>query len=169
MVLGPPWLRTSALGDSTRRYSALSLKRSPLSKETVSRSRSGLRRTSLGQELVKDLAEGIALFSRQLAGFAGQHHRHAIADGIGQARGAADQLLPLAVIAQHALGQGTDQDFQQLGIGFHLALSLCPRGPRRASVDRAGAGLAAHFQKRQQGGGTLFEAPGFQQGLLLDG
>src|SRR5579875_4144385 len=113
MVLGPPWLRTSALGDSTRRYSARSAKRSPLSKAMVRRSRSGLRRISLGQGLEKGLAEGIAFFFAQFPRLAGQHHRHAAADGIGEAGGAADQLLLVAVIAQHALGQGADQDLQQ--------------------------------------------------------
>src|ERR1700761_7863489 len=88
MVLGPPWLRTSALGDSTLRYSARRPKRSPLSKATVSTSRAGLRRISLGQGLDEALAEGIAFFFAQLARFPGQHHRHAAPDGIGQGRGA---------------------------------------------------------------------------------
>src|ERR1051325_3376440 len=100
MVLGPaPWPRTSALGDSTRRYSALSSKRSPLSKATVRTSCAGLRRISLGQGLEAGLlAEGIALFIAQLPRLAGQHHRHPAPDGIGQPRGARHQLLLLLVV-----------------------------------------------------------------------
>src|SRR3954466_11209891 len=122
MVLGPaPWPRTSALGDSTRRYSALSSKRSPLSKAMVRVSCAGLRRISLGQGLEEGLlAEGIAFFIAQLPRLAGQHHRHSAADRIGQARGARHQLLFLLVVAQSRLGQGADQDFQQFGVGVHV-------------------------------------------------
>src|SRR5579863_2402804 len=127
MVLGPPWLRTSALGDSTRKYSARSPKHSPLSNAMVRMSRAGLRRISLGQGLDEGSAQGIAFFFGQFPRLSRQHHRHAVADGIGEARGAADQFLPLAVIAQHALGQGTDQDLEQLGIGFHNGL-MVPSG-----------------------------------------
>src|SRR6185503_17023249 len=111
MVLGPaPWPRTSALGDSTLRYSAASSKRAPLSKATISRSCAGLRRSSVGQGAsVLLLSAAIALFVRQRAGFVGQHHRHAAANGIGETRGAGDQLLSLAIIVKPSLGQGADQ------------------------------------------------------------
>src|SRR5690349_6147617 len=118
MVLGPPpWPRTSALGDSTRRYSARSSNRLPSSNATVSTSRAGLRRISLGQ----GLPEGIAFFIAEPARFVLQHHRHAAADGIGKARGARHQFLLFAVIMQGRLGQRANQDFQQFGIGFHAA------------------------------------------------
>src|ERR1043166_2545005 len=116
MVLGPaPWPRTSALGDSTRRYSAPRSKRSPLSNATLSVSRAGLSLISLGQIL----SEGISLFIAQLPRLAGQHHRHAAANGIGQARRPRHQFLFVAVIAQGRLGQGADQDFQQFWVGVH--------------------------------------------------
>src|SRR6478736_3594762 len=109
MVLGPaPWPRTSALGDSTRRYSALSSKRAPPSKATVSVSCAGLRRSSVGQGSLL----AIAFLVRKLACFIRQHHRHTSTDGIGQARRPGHQLLLLAVIMQPRLGQGTDQDLQ---------------------------------------------------------
>src|SRR4051812_13940543 len=98
MVLGPaPWPRTSALGDSTRRYSARSSNRPPLSKATVRTSRSGLRRSSVGQGAAASLFGAIAFLVRKLARFIGQHHRNPAADGIGQARGPGHQLLFLAV------------------------------------------------------------------------
>src|SRR5262245_27746894 len=109
MVLGPaPWPRTSALGDSTLRYSAASSKRLPSSKAMVSVSRAGLRRISLGQGLERGSAEDIAFFIAQGACFARQHHRHAVTDGIGEAGSAADQFLSVAVIAQGGLGERAD-------------------------------------------------------------
>src|SRR3954469_10427742 len=99
MVLGPPpWPRTSALGDSTRRYSARSSKRAPSSKPTVKTSRSGLRRSSVGHGLAEGLSEGIALFIGQGARFAGKHHRHPAANGIGESSALGNQFLLLAVI-----------------------------------------------------------------------
>src|SRR3954463_8378746 len=98
MVLGPaPWPRTSALGDSTRKYSAPSSKRSPLSNATLSVSRAGLSLISLGHGL-EELSEGIALFITQLPRLTGQHHRHPAANGIGQARRPRHQFLFVAVI-----------------------------------------------------------------------
>src|SRR5471032_730277 len=135
MVLGPPWLRTSALGDSTRSSSARSSKRAPSSNATVSTSRAGLRRISLGQ----GLAEGIAFLIAQGTRLARQHHRHAAANGIGQAGGAGDQFLFLAVIAQVGLGQGADQDFEQFGISVH-ALSLAQWGRLRRPFPAAPSG-----------------------------
>src|SRR5215813_3059091 len=104
MVLGPPpWPRTSALGDSTRRYSARSSNREPSSKATVSRSRPGLRRISLGQGLEGPSAAAIALVIAQLPRFARQHHRHAAPDGIGKAGAAGNQFLLVAVVVQGGL------------------------------------------------------------------
>src|SRR3569833_124734 len=124
MVLGPaPWPRTSALGDSTRRYSAASSKRAPLSKATVSLSCAGLRRSSVGHGASPLLlSAAIALFVRQRAGLVGQHYRHAAANGIGKPCGPRDKLLPLTVIMQPGLGQRADKDFQQFGVGFHILL-----------------------------------------------
>src|SRR5690348_1358471 len=107
MVLGPaPWPRTSALGDSTRKYSAPRSKRSPLSNATLSVSRAGLSWISLGHGLEEGLSEGIAFFVTQLPRLAGQHHRHTAANGIGQARSPRHQFLFVVVITQGRLGQG---------------------------------------------------------------
>src|SRR3954451_14133263 len=101
MVLGPaPWPRTSALGDSTRRYSAASSNRSPLSKATVRTLWSGFRRNSVGQ----GASWAIAFLVRKLARFIGQHHRHTAADGISETRRFGHQLLFVAVIMQACLG-----------------------------------------------------------------
>src|SRR5262245_62057978 len=103
------WPFTSALGLSTRRYSAERRKRDPSSK-VISRMRPpGLRRISCGQ----GSADSVVI---QLPGFFDQHDGDAVADRVGEARGAGDQLLALGVIDQRLLGQGADQDLQQFGI-----------------------------------------------------
>ena len=50
-----------------------------------------------------------------------QHNGNAVADRIGKPRGAADQLLALGIIVERRLGQGTDQDLEQLRIEAALA------------------------------------------------
>src|ERR1700754_2862409 len=48
--------------------------------------------------------------------FLGQHDRNAVADRVGELRGARDQLLTLAVIFERALGERADQDFEQFRV-----------------------------------------------------
>ena len=47
-----------------------------------------------------------------------QHDRHAVADGVGEAGLAADQLGLGAVVVEGAAGDGADQDFQQARINL---------------------------------------------------
>src|SRR5262249_8584847 len=54
--------------------------------------------------------------SIQLAGLLGQHDRDAVADRVGELGGARDQLLSLRVVFKRALGQGADQNLEQLGV-----------------------------------------------------
>src|SRR6185369_14311343 len=68
-----------------------------------------------------------------------QHDRDAVADRIGELGRARDQLLPLRVVFQRALGERTDEDLQQLRIdaaggpfdgrdGGHASLSFVMPG-----------------------------------------
>src|SRR6185437_9049000 len=111
----PPWPCTSALGDSTRRYSAGSEKLSPLSNATCSVVLAASRRSSVGQAVISAIAFGVGKF----AGFVRQHDRDAVADRIGKSRLFAHKFLPFAVVMQRRLGERADEDFQQFGIGFH--------------------------------------------------
>src|SRR5579862_1312167 len=45
-----------------------------------------------------------------------QHDRDAVADRIGEFRGARDQLLLRRIVFERAFGHRADQDFQQLGV-----------------------------------------------------
>ncbi len=65
-----------------------------------------------------------ALARVELARFLGQHDGNAVADRVGEARGAADQLLALGVVVERGLGQRTDQDLEQLRIEPPLAAAL---------------------------------------------
>src|SRR5919199_286602 len=58
----------------------------------------------------------------ELARLLGQHDRDAVADRISELRRAADQLLALAVVFEHGLGDRADQDFKKLRVDA--------RGPR---------------------------------------
>src|SRR3954452_16047069 len=75
----------------------------------------------------------------ELAGLLGQHDRHAVADRIGEAGGAADQLSGGPVILQRRAGDRTDQHLEQARI------DLARRG--RRGVSGGGAG--------NEGGGGL--------------
>ncbi|MPN30872.1 hypothetical protein SDC9_178343 [bioreactor metagenome] len=58
----------------------------------------------------------LQFFVAQLPRLVLQHHRNAVAHGIGQAGTARDQFLALAVIGQRTFGDGADQQFKQFGI-----------------------------------------------------
>src|SRR5579872_734071 len=49
-----------------------------------------------------------------------QHDRNAVADRIGELGRMRDQFVVLLIPDQRLLGLGTDQDFQQFGIGFFV-------------------------------------------------
>jgi len=54
--------------------------------------------------------------SFQPARFLGQHDRYAVPDRVGELGLAGDQLLPFGIVFKRALGEGTDEDFQQFRI-----------------------------------------------------
>jgi hypothetical protein len=57
---------------------------------------------------------GFQFFVAQRAGFVFQQNGNAVAHRVGQA-GAARSVPALAVVAQRALGDGADQQFEQFG------------------------------------------------------
>src|SRR3546814_8179643 len=59
-----------------------------------------------------------------------QHDRDAVADRIGEPRLIADQLLRRGVVAQRPLGQGADQELQQLRVDPRLGARLRPSACR---------------------------------------
>src|SRR5207248_6263773 len=151
IVFSPgPWPCTSADGLSTRRYSAGRLNSLPSSKRISSRFSAFFRRSSTGQGAAvfkarcspladRRQALGGDLVLAQGARLVDQHDRDAVADRIGEPRLLADQFLRGAIIAQRPLGQGTDQDFQQLGVDVgrfvHIVLRiLLPMIPRALSA-----------------------------------
>src|SRR3954447_24922172 len=149
IVFSPgPWPCTSADGLSTRRYSAGRLNSLPSSKRISSRFSVFFRRSSTGQGVLVFKARcspvadrrqplGGDLILPQGARLVDQHDRNAVADRVREPRLLADQLLRRAVIAQRALGQGTNQDFQQFRIdvrGFVHAVLRALRLP----IARAG-------------------------------
>ena len=94
LLLAAAWPCTSALGDSTRRYSAASTKRAPDSKATVKLALSGTAAFRSARAFQRPSRCGFGQFAR----LGGQHDRHAVADRIGEPRELADQLLLLAII-----------------------------------------------------------------------
>src|SRR4051794_13573898 len=54
--------------------------------------------------------------SIQPARVLGQHDRDAIADRIGKLGGAGNELLPFRIVFERPLGEGADEDFEELGI-----------------------------------------------------
>src|SRR3990172_733765 len=66
----------------------------------------------------------LALALVELARFFRQHDGNAVADRIGQARGAADQLLTLGVVVERGLGQGANQDLQRFWMEAAIAAAL---------------------------------------------
>src|SRR5438105_12190328 len=140
---------TSADGLSTRRYSAGRLNSLPSSKRISSRFSAFFRRSSTGQgaAVLKARCSPVADRRQALGGdlvlpqgarLVDQHDRNAVADRISEPRLVADQLLRRAVIAQWALGQGTNQDFQQfrINVGWfvHAVLRALFRMLARRSV-----------------------------------
>src|SRR5581483_8892934 len=57
-----------------------------------------------------------AFLRRELARLVLEHHRNAIADGVGKTRRLGHELLALLVVDERTLGHGTHQNFQELGI-----------------------------------------------------
>src|SRR5262249_25505930 len=72
--------------------------------------------------------------SVELARLVDQHDRNAVADGIGQLRLFADQLLALRVIAQRSLGQRTHEDLEKFGIDRVTHCGVRPASPEAATA-----------------------------------
>src|SRR5205814_4186523 len=153
IVFSPaPWPCTSAEGLSTLRYSAGRLNFLPSSNAISSRLAARFKRNSTGQGAsaiaLGDGRQPLAgdLVLAQGARLVDQHDRDAIADRIGEPGLLADQFLRGAIIAQRPLGQGTDQDFQQLGVdvgGFvHIVLRMLDRKSTRLNSSHLGISYA---------------------------
>src|SRR3970040_1672374 len=93
--------------------------------------------------------------SVQLSRLVDQHDRNAVADGIGELRLIADQLLLLAVVAERPLGHRTDQYLEQLGVdllvghGAFLNVSRWIARCRRRSSTSKTAGCRSSPARRR--------------------
>src|SRR5437588_10749623 len=94
-------------------------------------------------------------FSIQPARLFRQHDRNAVADRIGELGGARDQLLLLAVVFERALGERSDEDFEQLGID--AAGGAVRRNSHWRAPDDAPATIARLF--RPQGVTAAWSRP----------
>src|SRR5688572_26957520 len=103
-----PWPFTSALGLSTRRYSASRSNDSPVSKRMLRMRPCCFDKSSRGQ--------GSAIF--EFAGFIGKHDGNAVADGIGKARRLGNELLLFRIVVEASFSDRAHQDFKQLRIHF---------------------------------------------------
>jgi len=83
-----------------------------------------MMRVEIGFAEPRESVEKRSLVRSQFARFVDQHDRHAVADGIGEARGVADQFLASAVVAQRLARLRADEDFEQFWVHVTHDLGL---------------------------------------------
>lgn len=62
----------------------------------------------------------VDFFVTQGAGFVFQQDGDAVANGVGQAGAAADELAFIAIQRERALGDGADEQFEEFGVHGHF-------------------------------------------------
>jgi uncharacterized protein YjbJ (UPF0337 family) len=90
--------------------------------------------------------DAFVLGRAEVAGFVAEHYGDAIADGEGEAGGAADQFVGFAVVGQRRARDRTNQHFEETRVDARIACFSLSRLRVRLSVIRLhGAFCVAHW------------------------